>query len=201
MMFELFAQGNNPNAGNPFAPGPGGPGGGAAGGLPPGMDMTIMIAIIIFALVMLVVGLAIAILFLRTLSRCLQRCSARNRTMEPGQVWLNLIPCFNIVWQFITVIRIEESIQNEFRDRGFRRELDYGKNLGMAYLILNLLGLIPYIGTLFSIAALVLFIMYWVKIAGISKEPAEGPSIRRERERDDEFDDRRDEPDEKPWRR
>lgn len=112
--------------------------------------------------------------------------------MEPGQVWLNFIPCFNIVWTFITVIRVEESLQNEFADRGHRRQPNYGKNMGLASLILNLLGAIPYIGAIFGLLSLIFFIIYWVKIAGYSKELAEGASFRNERYEDDDYDDRDD---------
>ena len=82
---------------------------------------------------------------------------------------------------------------------------------------MNLCGNIPYIGIIFSLVWLILFIIYWVKIAGYSKELAEGPSFRNERyddDYDDRFDDRdddlpprkhydegRDDPDDKPWRR
>ena len=37
--------------------------------------------------------------------------------MEPGMVWLMLVPCVNIVWQFVIAIRVPESLRNEFRDR------------------------------------------------------------------------------------
>jgi hypothetical protein len=32
--------------------------------------------------------------------------------MEPGMVWLNLIPVLSLVWQFITVIRVAESLES-----------------------------------------------------------------------------------------
>ena len=72
------------------------------------------------------------IFFLLTLQRALARCRPECRTMEPGQVWLNLIPLFNIAWMFITVLRISESLRNEFYERGrSRRGDDYGQGLGI----------------------------------------------------------------------
>ena len=143
--------------------------------------------------VFVVVMFAVQILYLMMLSRTLSRCSPRNRTMEPGQVWLNLIPCFNFVWLFITVNRVAESLEEEFYDRRLPREGDFGKGLGITYLCLNLAGMIPYLGVLFSIGALICWIMYWVKISGFSKQLAEDDGYGRgsDNERDDEYDDRR----------
>ncbi len=120
--------------------------------------------------VILAVALVIQIFYLLTLSRALRRCRPRNRRMEPGQVWLNLIPCFNIVWIFITVTRLADSLRDEFDDRRLRADGDFGRTLGITYNVLNLLGAIPYIGAIFSMAGLVCFIIYWVKIAGYSRQ-------------------------------
>jgi hypothetical protein len=54
--------------------------------------------LLLFICGILIVALVIGILFLLTLHRALDRCSPRNRTMEPGMVWLNLIPLFSMVW-------------------------------------------------------------------------------------------------------
>jgi hypothetical protein len=112
------------------------------------------------------------IFFLLTLQKALQRCSLRSRVMEPGQVWLLLIPVFNLVWQFILVSNVATSLGNEFRARNMVREAEPGKALGHAYCILGLCSVIPFVGILTSIAALICWILYWVKIAGYSSELA-----------------------------
>jgi len=185
---ELFAQ-----AGNGFRPAGQG-GGGAAGGQD---DAFLMIFGVLYCFFLLVV-LAVYIMYLMSLSKLLSRCAPRNRTMEPGQVWLNLIPCFNLVWQFITVIRIAETLDREYEDRGWRAEGDFGKGLGITYLCLNLAGIIPYIGVLFGLGALVCWIIYWVKMAGFSKRLAEGGGSRSRRDLDDE---ESDDDDDRPSRR
>ncbi len=141
-------------------------GGGGAGP----MDDLFTGVMLVVLLVLCVVGLVIGILFLMTLSKALSRCAPENRTMEPGQVWLNLIPCFNIVWQFITVNRIAESLDNEFYARGSNSRDDYGKSLGIWSCVLRLLGFIPFVGPFLSLGGLVCGIIYWVKIAGYSKQ-------------------------------
>src|SRR5262249_23624412 len=66
----------------------------------------------------LVVALVIAIFYLLTLHRALDKVSPRNRLMEPGMVWLSLIPCFNIIWAFFVATRVPDSLRNEFQERG-----------------------------------------------------------------------------------
>jgi hypothetical protein len=151
---------------------------------PPDEFMAIFLGVMCVALA---VGLVIAIFFLLTLSKALTRCRPANRTMEPGQVWLNLIPLFNIVWQFITVARVAESLKNEFYDRGWDDRGDFGKGVGTTYCIMNLLGFVPFIGGIFSLIGLVCFIIYWVKVAGHSKELAGGGGGG---DYDDDYDDR-----------
>ena len=157
-MYALFAQaGNNQNNGPP-------------------PELLIVLLVIVGG--MLLVGLVIAIFFFLTLSKALTRCHPRNRTMEPGMVWLNFIPLFNIVWQFITVNRVAESLSNEFYERGWDRPgEDYGKSIGTTYCIMNVLGCIPYCGAIFAIIRLVCFIIYWVKIANYSGQLASRTTI------------------------
>jgi hypothetical protein len=122
--------------------------------------------LIIIALIIALVGLFLLpqIFFLLTLQKALSRCQPRNRTMSPGLVWLDLVPLVNIVWTFVAVIRVAESLKNEFRDRGMhRRKEDYGYGLGIAaYVALIVVGLPGFI----------VWIIYWVKIANLSKRIA-----------------------------
>lgn len=124
---------------------------------------------IFFILIFCCAGLVVAIFFLLTLQKTLQRCAPESRTMEPGQVWLMLIPLFNIVWQFIVVQRISASLANEYRRRNIPIEPEPGKMIGLAYCILGVCGIIPILGILASIACLVCWIIYWVKIGGYSE--------------------------------
>jgi len=56
----------------------------------------------------LIVAIVIAIFYLLTLQKALSRVSPRNRLMEPGMVWLSLIPLFNIIWAFFIATRIPD---------------------------------------------------------------------------------------------
>ena len=165
--------------------------------------------------VVLAVCLLIVIIYLQTLQKALSRVSPRNRLMEPGLVWLLLIPCFNIIWQFFIAIRVPGSLQNEFRDRGRDDGSDYGKSIAMTNAILGIVGGVIsnilirsrdtaeiglYLSGGLSIINLVLFIIFWVKIAGYSNQLAMEEGGRRDLDYDpdDEKFDRRSPPSEGP---
>jgi hypothetical protein len=87
-------------------------------------------------------------------------------------VWLLLIPGFNLVWQFIVVSNVAKSLGNEFRSRNIQREPEPGKSIGLAFCILSVCCIIPFLGFLTAIGALICWIMYWMKVANYSSELA-----------------------------
>ncbi len=139
--------------------------------------------------VIIVVAIAIQVMFLLTMSKCLKQIAPRNRRMEPGQVWLCLIPIFGAVWTLIMILRVGDSLKDEYDDRGLREDGDFGKTLGIVYFVSAFIC---------GIVSLVCFIMYWVKIAGYNRTLAEtgggGGGSRRGRSRDDDYDDEDDRP-------
>jgi len=122
---------------------------------------------------LLAVALIPGIFFILTLQKALQRCSPESRTTSPGTAWLLLVPLFNIIWQFILVSRMSESLHNEFIKRNIEEEPAPGKAIGIAFCILNICGIIPIIGIVASVCGLVCWIVYWVKIAGYSGKIAQ----------------------------
>lgn len=119
--------------------------------------MVFLLILLGFVLVMMIPH----VFFLLTLQKALNRCSERNRTQEPGMVWIALIPLVGLVWNFFNVIRVAESLENEFRSRRWHgRGEDYGHGLGIAYCCLVLGCCIPYCNSLFGMGALVCWIIY-----------------------------------------
>jgi hypothetical protein len=127
------------------------------------------ILVVVFGMAF-VIWLVITGFFLLTLSRTLTLCRPKNRAMEPGAVWFNLIPVFNIIWLFVTVMRVGESLKQEFRSRGWRTKENFGQTLGIVLAVFSVLNCGCYIGGLIP---LVLFIVYWSKIAGYKRQLAE----------------------------
>jgi len=147
-------------------------------------------AFIIFGFLcfVLIAILVVAVFYLLTLQKALSRVARRNRLMEPGLVWLSLIPLVGLVWSFFIATRVPDSLRNEFRERGMDDLSDYGKRIGLANAIL---GVVLSAAAVLSIIApsvwwgfilipaglisLALFIIFWVRIAGYSREIGTSP--------------------------
>lgn len=164
--------------------------------------------------------IVVVVYYLLTLQKALQRCHPDNRRMQPGMVWLNLVPCLNVIWHFVTAIQVPDSLKAEFQDRGLDEGGDYGKTIGLSYCVLGLVSgaaqQVPVLldpnnpnmalvgmglGGVLGIINLALWITFWVRIAGYSRQLAEHaesysddgddrPRLRPRREEPD--DDRRD---------
>ena len=137
--------------------------------------------------------LVAAIFYLLTLQKAMSLVSPRNRLMEPGMVWLMCIPCFNIVWQFFVAVRVPDSLKNEFHDRRRDDGSDYGKSILMTRSVIDVINVVvsnalsvsPETSQIGAIVSVVLFlvnvvlvVIFWVKIAGYSRQLAEDPGRR-----------------------
>jgi hypothetical protein len=87
-------------------------------------------------------GLIIPILFLVSMQRALQCVSPVNRTMEPGLVWLMMVPGLGFIWQFFVAARVPDSLRQEFRSRGIPERGDFGKGAGLIFCCLVLVLLV-----------------------------------------------------------
>lgn len=126
-----------------------------------------MLELLILALFLLwLLPLVPLVFYLLTMHRTLAACAPANRRMEPALVWLQLIPVFNLVWQFFVVLAVSGSLRREFAQRALVTEPDAGQSLGLAMCILSVCGLIPFLGILAALGSLVCWILYWLKIAG-----------------------------------
>lgn len=128
-------------------------------------EAALSILIIVF-----LASIALAIMYLLTLQNTLKLVSQHNRKMAPGEVWLVFIPLFGIVWNFIMIGKIADSLRAEFDERNIVvPEQRPGHGIGIASASLNVAGIVPGIGPLLSLAGMVCWIIYWVKIAEFKK--------------------------------
>jgi hypothetical protein len=126
-----------------------------------GASAIMMTLLIVFGITLLPL-----IFYLLTLQGTLQEVKPENRKMDPAMVWLTLIPLFGLVWQFIIVGNIADSLKLEFSQRNINvGEERPGYSIGLAYCILICCSIIPFLGILSSIAGFVCWIIYWVNIA------------------------------------
>ena len=97
-----------------------------------------------------------------------------NRLMQPFEVWFQLVPVFGLIWQFVVVSRIADSIRNEYRSQKEISFLGIGDgelqeninervtySTGFWYCVMVCCSLIPILGFFTGIGALVLWITYW----------------------------------------
>jgi hypothetical protein len=108
--------------------------------------------------------------YILTLSRALKKCSVTSLTLQPGTLWLLLIPIVNLVWHFFVVIGMAKTLGNEFRARNMPNvEQEPAKGIGIGMCVCGACSWIPILGIAADLAFLVLWIMYWSKIAGYSR--------------------------------
>lgn len=123
----------------------------------------ILSVMLTIALVTMAVALAINIAICALLHACLARVPPQHRKMEPGLVWLLLIPLFNLVWNFFVFLRLPESYQSYFAAQGRTDVGDCGRGIGQWYAICAVLTVVPCVSSLASAAAIVLLIIFLVK--------------------------------------
>ena len=115
----------------------------------------------IFAIGAIVAG----VFYILNLQKTIAACSKENQAMPPSNVWLILIPLFNIYWQFQAVFKIRDSLTRNITLENYLDEVD------SSYQVMDVYNSLPFnysIINLFSwIANIVLLIMYWVKTATI----------------------------------
>lgn len=107
--------------------------------------------------VLIMLAILLGICFV--LSRSLAAVPAEHRKVEPGMVWLLLIPCFNVIWNFYVFLKIPDSFKSYFNSVGRTDVGDCGRNLGLWYSIATVLSFIPFVGLI----SLVLLILSLVK--------------------------------------
>lgn len=150
-----------------------GQGGAEAAGLAAG--------VVIFYILLIVVAYTIRGLFLFTIFKCFKEISPRNQQLQPALVWLGMIPLVDLVIAILVIIKLPASLRDEYEDRGMRGDGDYGQTLGIVSLVMlflcSFIGLIP-------------LIMYWVKIAGYTKQLRARGGGRYDDDDDDDEDDR-----------
>jgi hypothetical protein len=128
-----------------------------------------------FQILLLIVFIIPVILFFLTQQRTLELVRPENRRMRPGEVWLQFIPLFGLIWQFIVISRISDSIRNElntptgdsiFAEDPIPQNSRPTYNAGISYAILFCITVLPLamLKGLAALAGLVLWINYWIQL-------------------------------------
>ena len=132
---------------------------------PGGAEEIAILAVILGIVgIFVVFGLIINAIVCYFVSSWLKKVPAPHRKMEPGLVWLLMIPCFPIVWNFFVFQRIPDSFKSYFDSLGRTDVGDCGKGIGLAYAICTACSIIPLVQYIAGPAALVLLIINLVKM-------------------------------------
>jgi hypothetical protein len=123
-------------------------------------------------LIGLTVGMAISILVCFLIYNAQAALPPQFQRIPAGQIWLLLIPLFNLVWNFFVFPRVAESYQAYFNSQGRTDIGDAGRGIGLGYAICAAVAIVPCIGIFAGLAALVLLIIFLVKIYGLKAQLA-----------------------------
>jgi hypothetical protein len=111
-----------------------------------------------------------AIFYILTLQKALYKCAMSSRTLEPAMIWLYLVPFVNLVFNFFIVLGMAKTLGNEFKTRGVLiSDPAPGQAIGLAMCVCAACSIIPLLGLLAALAHIVLWIVYWAKIAEYSR--------------------------------
>ena len=129
---------------------------------------------VLLAIIGIGLSVVVVIFFLLALVTCYVLTSAINalpsehRQIKTWQVWLLLIPCFNVVWNFIVFPAVSRSYESYFRSAG--RAGGDTVMLGMWYCVCCIGAFLPFVGGMAGLASLVILIIYLVRISGLKKQ-------------------------------
>ena len=136
-------------------------------------EFAIVITMVTFAVVMLAISLAVQIVVCILLIKSYQVVPDEHKRISTGKIWLLLIPFFNLYWVFVVFLRIPESYQSYFASVGRADEFgDCGYNLGKWYAICVLCSIVPCVNYAAGPAALVLLVLFLVKMFGLKAKVA-----------------------------
>lgn len=142
-----------------------------------------ILAFVLIMGVVAVISLGIQALVCYILYSVQSRVPQPFRKMEPGLVWLMMVPLVSIVWSYFVYLRVPESLQAAFNAMGRYDVGDCGRSMGLTIAILSTVSLlgscIPFVNCVTGIGglvAVVLLIIFLVKLVGLKGQlPPEMP--------------------------
>lgn len=132
-----------------------------------GDDAAALAVFLVILFVALLIGMAIAVGICIMLHVIQARVPVEHQKISPGMIWLMLIPLFGLVWNFFVFQRIPESYKSYFDSIGDQSVGDCGKGVGLWYAICAACSIIPCVNYIAGPAALVLLIIFLVKLFGL----------------------------------
>ena len=138
---------------------------------PPPPNWAAALALLAFILcIASVINYVVLCVIIIIISVALKAVPSEYRVMKPGQVWLLLIPCFSMIWNFWVFQRVPQSFQNYFASQGRTNFGDCGGQLGLWYAITVAASVIPCVNFIAGPASFVLLLIFLVKILELKQQ-------------------------------
>jgi hypothetical protein len=118
--------------------------------------------------IIITIGINVFICFL--LQSCFKRIPSQFRKQQPEMVWLLLIPCFSLVWNFFVFPKLSQSFKAYFDSINRTDVGNCQESIGLAYSICSVVTVIPCLGYLSGLGALVLLIIFLIKINDLKNQ-------------------------------
>lgn len=125
----------------------------------------------VFTVILALVVLLIAVLFCLSLYSAMKKVPENKRVFPAWFCWMMLVPLANIVFEWIM---IPFGLPKTFKAHLPKNAAAQAKagtlfGVGLAMMILAMCSIIPYLNFLTGPAAIILFIIYWVKVVSFKK--------------------------------
>ena len=120
-----------------------------------------------FWLVLLItaaISFAIYVFVAWLIYRANEALPAQHRKTESWQAFLLLIPLFNLFWNFLLLAKVSGGMQSFFQAKNDTSVGDCGANLGLWFSICMIGCWVPLASCIAGPAALILLILYLVKL-------------------------------------
>lgn len=123
-----------------------------------------------------VAGIAVAVSLIVSavicwlVSGCYEKIPEKFRAMSPGKVWLLMIPCFNLVWNFWVFPGLSKSYKAYFDSVGDTSVGDCSANIALWYCICLACCIIPILNYLAGLGSIVLLIIYLVRASDLKNK-------------------------------
>ncbi|MEM7163893.1 MAG: hypothetical protein AAF581_00430 [Planctomycetota bacterium] len=119
----------------------------------------VLAVILVVAGIIILVALAFQLWACYFLMKCFEKIPESYRRQQPAMVWLLLIPCFGIIWNFFVLPNLALSYQDFFRANGRYENDDCGHGIALACCICSAASLIVALAGLVSLVLLIIFLV------------------------------------------
>lgn len=126
-----------------------------------GMGFTTILLIVAAILVPMV-------LYFLTLQRVMNKLSPANKPFAGELIWIGIVPGIGPIWHLVYIAMLSNAIQKDYTAAG--QTNNGAMPIAIASIVAAVLCVIPLINLIAIVAAFVLWIIYWVKMADYNRQ-------------------------------